>query len=182
MDPRGRGGDRCAVVRAAAEGDPLTPAAPAGRVHEESDGAAILRLVRHGETEWNALGLIQGHTDNPLNERGRSQAAAAGRELAGREYAAVVTSPLARASETARIIASALNVATFHVEADLAGRSATSPSIPTGRTVGRRSSPRRSSARTPCLLRCLSRQTECRGRQRRRFGNGGSTPSTRNDG
>lgn len=41
-------------------------------------------------------------------------------ELAGREYAAVVTSPLARASETARILASALNVATFHVEADLA--------------------------------------------------------------
>ena len=33
-----------------------------------------LLLVRHGETDWNAEGRLQGHTDRPLNERGRRQA------------------------------------------------------------------------------------------------------------
>jgi len=33
-------------------------------------------LARHGETEWNAVGKLQGHTDVPLNEAGLAQAAA----------------------------------------------------------------------------------------------------------
>lgn len=42
-----------------------------------------LYLVRHGETEWNAEGRIQGGGDSPLTARGRAQADAVGRLLAG---------------------------------------------------------------------------------------------------
>jgi len=71
----------------------------------------ILTLVRHGETDWNSGGRIQGSTDIPLNDTGRAQA----RELADRlatEYAGreavVVSSDLSRAAETADIVAAAL--------------------------------------------------------------------------
>ena len=71
----------------------------------------ILTLVRHGETDWNSGGRIQGSTDIPLNDTGRAQA----RELADRlatEYAGreavVVSSDLSRAAETADIVATAL--------------------------------------------------------------------------
>jgi probable phosphoglycerate mutase len=60
-------------------------------------------LVRHGETEWARLGRHTGRTDVPLTELGRSQAVAAGRKVAGQDFVAVVSSPLARALDTARI-------------------------------------------------------------------------------
>jgi probable phosphoglycerate mutase len=41
-----------------------------------------LFFVRHGETDWNVEGRLQGQTERPLNERGRAQAAAVGRVLA----------------------------------------------------------------------------------------------------
>lgn len=62
-------------------------------------------LARHGQTDWNAAGKIQGVSDVPLNERGREQAAAlAGRVLDAGAISAVYTSPLKRARETAEII------------------------------------------------------------------------------
>lgn len=79
----------------------------------------LLRLVRHGETDWNRLGLIQGRRDNRLNDVGRKQAAIAAEHLAGRAYDALVSSPLARASETAQIIASALRIETVEFDTDL---------------------------------------------------------------
>jgi broad specificity phosphatase PhoE len=60
-------------------------------------------LVRHGETEWSRAGKHTGHTDVRLTETGRKQAEAVGEALRRREFARVLTSPLARAAETARL-------------------------------------------------------------------------------
>ena len=67
-------------------------------------GVAIeILLVRHGETEWSRDGRHTGNTDVPLTERGREQAEALGTALEGRSFARVLTSPLSRAAETARL-------------------------------------------------------------------------------
>jgi broad specificity phosphatase PhoE len=60
-------------------------------------------LVRHGETEWSRTGKHTGSTDVPLTERGLEQAAVLARALADRAFELVLTSPLARAAETARL-------------------------------------------------------------------------------
>jgi 2,3-bisphosphoglycerate-dependent phosphoglycerate mutase len=62
-------------------------------------------LARHGETDWNREGRFQGHADPPLNETGRAQAAELAAELEGVELAAVYSSPLRRALETAAVVA-----------------------------------------------------------------------------
>jgi len=62
-------------------------------------------LARHGETDWNRDRRWQGHADPPLNEEGRRQAEALAGELADRPLAAVYTSDLRRARETAEIVA-----------------------------------------------------------------------------
>ncbi len=65
-----------------------------------------LYLVRHGESEGNVLGVIQGHADFPLTERGKQQAAQLASDLEGVEFAAVFASDLVRASQTAAVVAS----------------------------------------------------------------------------
>ena len=67
------------------------------------DERPTLWLVRHGETEWARIGRHTGRTDIPLTERGRQQAIAVGRRLAGHAFAVVLSSPLSRALETARL-------------------------------------------------------------------------------
>lgn len=69
-----------------------------------------LYLVRHGETDWNKARKIQGKTDIPLNETGRAQAWETGKLLARRRWHGIVSSPLARAADTARIIAEGLGL------------------------------------------------------------------------
>jgi broad specificity phosphatase PhoE len=77
-----------------------------------------IHLVRHGETEWNRELRWQGHSDPPLNERGRDQARSLAAALARRPFTAVYSSDLRRASETAEIVAAPLGLA-VHVDSRL---------------------------------------------------------------
>jgi len=68
----------------------------------------ILTLVRHGETDWNRQGRLQGSADVPLNEAGRRQARdRAASWPADRPFDRVLTSPMLRARETADLLAAA---------------------------------------------------------------------------
>jgi broad specificity phosphatase PhoE len=69
-----------------------------------------LLLVRHGETDWNAERRWQGHTDVPLNDRGREQARGLAEQLAGEPVDAIYASDLSRATETAEIVGARLGV------------------------------------------------------------------------
>lgn len=79
----------------------------------EGGGERILFLFRHGETDWNREGRLQGHTDTSLNATGLAQAEALGESLRPHRLDAVVSSDLTRAWTTARIVAEALRVPLF---------------------------------------------------------------------
>lgn len=74
--------------------------------------------VRHGETDWNVAGRLQGHRDIPLNDKGRDQAAHCGAVLRdlfareGRDPASLdyMSSPLGRATETMELLRPALGL------------------------------------------------------------------------
>ena len=74
-----------------------------------------LLLVRHGETDWNADGRLQGHTDRPLSDYGRRQARELGDQLKeegsrARSSRRSTPSDLARARETAEIVGGRLGL------------------------------------------------------------------------
>jgi len=75
--------------------------------------ARILFLFRHGETDWNREGRLQGHTDTALNATGLAQAKALSETLRPHRLDAVVSSDLARARTTAQIVAEALDLPLF---------------------------------------------------------------------
>lgn len=62
-----------------------------------------LVLARHGETAWSKSGQHTGRTDIPLTELGRAQARQLGAVLAGRSFSRTFSSPLSRATDTARL-------------------------------------------------------------------------------
>jgi broad specificity phosphatase PhoE len=71
-----------------------------------------LLLIRHGETDWNIEGRMQGHSDTPLNANGIAQARRLAARVAAEEsFSAMYASPLARARVTAEIVAQACGIA-----------------------------------------------------------------------
>ena len=68
-----------------------------------STSMGTLFIVRHGETEWNAEGRIQGHTDIGLSERGADQARSLAERLAGVSIDVAYSSDMKRTSETAKL-------------------------------------------------------------------------------
>ena len=70
----------------------------------------MIVLARHGETTWNKDRRFQGQLDVELNDTGREQARALADAAAGQGFAALYTSPLARARETAEIVGAALGL------------------------------------------------------------------------
>lgn len=64
-----------------------------------------LCIARHGQTDWNAQGILQGWCDVRLNSLGQAQSAALATELAHFSFDAIWSSPLLRARQTAELIA-----------------------------------------------------------------------------
>ena len=87
-------------------------------------------FVRHGQSEWNALGRWQGQADPPLSDLGRAQARIAATAItaaatrAASPVVGIVSSTLVRALETATIISDEIGVWPLHLEADLVERDA----------------------------------------------------------
>jgi len=71
---------------------------------------STLFLVRHGETDWNRSGQIMGEQPVPMNENGEAQVKRLATFLQSRSIHALYSSPVARALQTAEILASALQV------------------------------------------------------------------------
>ena len=64
----------------------------------------ILYILRHGETDLNTKGVMQGWLDAPLNRNGRELAVLTGRAMRGLHFDKCISSPLIRAKETAEIV------------------------------------------------------------------------------
>jgi broad specificity phosphatase PhoE len=84
---------------------------------------ATVYLARHGETDWNARGKLQGRTDIPLNDRGLAQARTLAGRLANLGLTAVVTSDLVRARSTGDVVAETLGIAARSIDPGLKERS-----------------------------------------------------------
>src|SRR5258708_10880499 len=77
---------------------------------EQDRDERMLFLFRHGESDWNREGRLQGHTDTPLNATGLAQAEALAETLRPHRLDVVVSSDLMRAWTTAQIVAEALGL------------------------------------------------------------------------
>ncbi|CAN6478580.1 unnamed protein product [Victoria cruziana] len=106
-------GSRCAPVDDLADGD----------VGFIPSNVTEIVAVRHGETTWNSDGRIQGHLDSELNEFGRRQAVALSERLSKDPMiAAIYSSDLKRAAETANLISQKCESAEVILDAGLKER------------------------------------------------------------
>ena len=88
--------------------------------------APTIYYIRHGETEWNAEGRLQGAQDIPLNDLGRKQAVSAGSILAqllardrrSEQSLSFVASPLGRARSTMELVRGVLRLPPFDYSID----------------------------------------------------------------
>lgn len=85
--------------------------APTDMPPKATRSARVVYLLRHGQTDLNAQGVLQGSIDAPLNQLGRAQAGLAADTLADFGIRQIVSSPQRRARETADIVADRLGVA-----------------------------------------------------------------------
>jgi broad specificity phosphatase PhoE len=90
-------------------------------------------LVRHGQSEWNALGRWQGQADPPLSDLGRQQALNAAPRIGSIDV--IVSSDLLRAVDTAQIISNQLGVGPVVIEPELRERDAGAWSGLTGEQI-----------------------------------------------
>ena len=67
-------------------------------------------VTRHGETDWNIAGILQGWTDVPINDQGRRQAYELVGNFSHSKFSKIYSSPLIRSLETAEIIAQSLRL------------------------------------------------------------------------
>src|SRR5690606_174542 len=87
------------------------------RIRRRAD-MTVLGLIRHGLTDWNKAGKMQGQTDIPLNEEGKRQARALAVYLQQERWRwdRISSSDLQRASATARIISDVLGLGDVHLD------------------------------------------------------------------
>ena len=84
--------------------------------------ATTICIIRHGETDWNSTGRLQGREDIELNALGRKQAAQLALYFKREPWDIIVSSPLKRAYETAQIIGSQISIAEIHVYTEIIER------------------------------------------------------------
>ena len=76
----------------------------------------LIYLVRHGQTDWNAAGVFRGHADRPLSPRGRREADLVMDSLGSTRLERILSSPLARAVQTATPLAGRLGLPVERVD------------------------------------------------------------------
>ncbi len=67
-------------------------------------------LIRHGETHWNVIGKYQGQADPPLNQQGIFQSELLANQLIAAKLDILISSPLKRAAQTAKILQNYLDI------------------------------------------------------------------------
>ncbi|NGN97291.1 histidine phosphatase family protein [Grimontia sp. S25] len=75
-----------------------------------------IHIFRHGETEWNIEGRMQGFKDSPLTELGKAQAVAARKKIEHVNFDAVFCSTSSRASDTAKILVNDVDIPIYETD------------------------------------------------------------------